>query len=214
MIKKVRRKLKRYIKKWLKNRSLVLLVAAGVFCLGIITYTYYMQHKRHTVDPMSYTPLLDLIGKAESKNNYNAYFGNPANQSVRFTDMSVADVQKWQQDFIKQGNFSSAVGKYQIIDTTLTELIKKLGINKNGKFDQSMQDTLAIALLERRGSEAFINGDLAKEMFAANLAKEWAGLPRIVGGNPADSYYASDGVNKALVKVDDVLNAIGQLKPQ
>lgn len=190
------------------------MVSIAIFCLGTITYTYYMQNRRLSVDPSTYTPLLDVIGKAESKNNYNAYFGNPGNKSVRFTDMSIAEVLAWQTEFVRKGNFSSAVGRYQIIDTTLSGLVKRLGIDQGQKFNQTTQDTLAIALLERRGAEDYINNDLTREQFAANLAKEWAALPRIIGSNPSDSYYASDGINKALVKVDDILGAIGRISPK
>ena len=190
------------------------MVSIAIFCLGTITYTYYMQNRRLSVDPSTYTPLLDVIGKAESKNNYNAYFGNPGNQSVRFTDMSIAEVLAWQAEFVRKGNFSSAVGRYQIIDTTLSGLVKRLGIDQQQKFNQTTQDTLAIALVERRGAEDYINNDLTREQFAANLAKEWAALPRIIGSNPSDSYYASDGINKALVKVDDILGAIGRISPK
>lgn len=71
-----------------------------------------------------------------------------------------------------------------------------------------MQDKLAIALLERRGAESFINKELTTEQFAASIAKEWAGLPKVIGENPSESYYASDGLNKSRVSIDDVKNAI------
>lgn len=173
-----------------------------------------MQNRRLTVDPATYAPLLHIVGKAESKNNYNAYFGNPGNKSIKFTDMSIAEVLKWQAEFVKQGNLSSAVGRYQIINTTLLGLVERLGIDQRQKFNEATQDRLAIALLERRGSEEYINESLTREEFAANLAKEWAGLPRAIGDRPGDSYYAGDGINKALVQVDEVLNAIARIRPR
>lgn len=167
-----------------------------------------MQNKRLTVDPASYAPLLDVIAKAESKGNYNAHFGNAANSSVDFTKMSVAQVLQWQSDFVQQGNASSAVGKYQIINTTLSGLVRQLGIDAKQPFDKQTQDSLAIALLERRGAEKYINSEITREEFAANLAKEWAGLPKVIGQDPDESYYASDGLNKSRVGVDEVLEAI------
>lgn len=214
MIAKTKRKLKRVTKRWLKNKNFVLLLVIIIFCLGIILYTTYMQNKRLTVDPSTYDKLLTLVGKAESKNNYNAYFGNPSNQSVKFTDMTIAEVLRWQSEHVSQGNVSSAVGKYQIINTTLSELVDKTGMDKGQKFDQATQDKLAISLIEKRGSEEYINKELTREELAANLAKEWAALPKVVGDNPNESYYAADGINKSLVKVEEVLNAIEQIKPE
>lgn len=179
-----------------------------MLCIGIIVYTNYMQNRRLTVDPASYTSLLDVVAKAESKGNYNAYFGNVSNLSVDFTKMSIAEVMQWQSDFVKQGNASSAVGKYQIIDTTLAGLVRQLGLDASQLFDKQTQDRLAIALLERRGAENYINNEITREEFAANLAKEWAGLPKVIGENPNKSYYASDGLNKAHVSVGDVMKAI------
>lgn len=179
-----------------------------MLCIGIIVYTSYMQNRRLTVDPATYTQLLDVIAKAESKGNYNAYFGNPGNSSIDFTKMSIAQVLEWQADFVRQGNASSAVGKYQIIDTTLSELVRRLAIDVNQPFDKRTQDSLAIALLERRGAEDYINKEVTSQEFASNLAKEWAGLPKVIGQDPDKSYYASDGLNKSQVSVDEVMEAI------
>lgn len=192
----------------LHDKSAWLVAGVVVLCIGIIVYTNYMQNRRLTVDPASYTSLLDVVAKAESKGNYNAYFGNASNSSVDFTKMSIAEVMQWQSDFVKQGNASSAVGKYQIIDTTLAGLIRQLGLDASQLFDKQTQDRLAIALLERRGAENYINNEITREEFAANLAKEWAGLPKIIGENPDKSYYASDGLNKSRVSISEVMKAI------
>lgn len=53
---------------------------------------------------------------------------------------------------------------------------------------------------------------ISREQFAANLAMEWAALPRIIGGNPTQSYYAGDGLNKARISTGEVLAAIDKLK--
>ena len=69
--------------------------------------------KIHTAD------LLNTIAKVESKYNYNAHFGNPNNDAVQFTAMTVNEVLAWQKQFVEQGNPSSAVGRSQFIDSTL-----------------------------------------------------------------------------------------------
>lgn len=167
-----------------------------------------MPNKRIAIDPAAFAPLLHLIAQAESSDNYNAYFGSPANTDIDFTSMSVAEVLAWQDEFVRQGSPSSAVGRYQIISPTLSGLVRQLGIDTAHKFDKPMQDRMAIALLERRGAEEYVNDEMTRDEFAANLAKEWAALPKIVGDRPHDSYYAGDGLNKSRVKVHEILAVI------
>ena len=213
VVKSFRKKIRR-VKRWLLKRRIALSIAAALLIIAGLIYNSYMQNRRLTVDPMTYHPLLQVIAKAESKGNYNAYFGNASNSSIDFTNMTIADVLKWQAEHVQQGNPSSAVGRYQFINTTLSELVSRLDIDTSEKFDQSTQDKLAIALLERRGADNYINNELSAEEFAANLAKEWAGLPKVVGENPNDSYYASDGLNKARVKTEEVLKSIEAISPE
>lgn len=209
---KLKRMLRRRVKRMLRNKRVLLFTGVGLLSLALIGYTDYMQHRRLSVDPTTYTPLLSVIAKAESKGNYNAYFGNASNSSIDFTRMTIAQVLQWQADFVRQGNPSSAVGKYQIINTTLAGLVHQLGIDTNKQFDQATQDKLAVALLERRGAEKYVNKEISSQEFAANIAKEWAGLPKVIGPNPEKSYYASDGLNKSRVDVDEVMKAIEPIK--
>lgn len=164
------------------------------------------------VDPQAYAPLLDTIAKGESNGNYNAYFGDSRNTTIRFTEMTVGEVLQWQTEYVAKGSVSSAVGKYQIIRPTLLGLVRELEIDHSRKFDKVLQDRMAIALLERRGSLAYVDNKLTREQFAANLAKEWAALPRITGPNPTHSYYAADGINKAHITIDEVYGALRLLR--
>lgn len=198
----------------LRRTTPKLYVGVVLACIGLLGYAIHMNTRPIVADPASYKPLLDLIADAESKGNYNAYFGNANNQSIDFTKMTITQVQEWQKSTIQQGHASSAVGRYQIIDTTLGELVAQQRIDPSSKFDSSLQDQLAIALLERRGSLSYLRGELTSEQFAANLAKEWASLPRITGPKPESSYYAGDGLNISLVDSQQVLGAVSQLKPE
>jgi conjugal transfer mating pair stabilization protein TraG len=164
------------------------------------------MQKLHTAE------LLNTIAKVESKYNYNAYFGNPNNSSIQFTDMTVDEVLEWQKEFIKQGNPSSAVGRYQFIDSTLRELTQDLKIDGKIKFDESLQDSLANTLLERRGVREYVDNKISREEFAYNLSKEWAALPKTIGENPEQSYYASDGLNKAQVSVAELYASIATVR--
>lgn len=170
-----------------------------------------MQARQPTVDPATYAPLLNLIARIESNDNYNAYFGNASNTEIKFTDMTIGEVMAWQSHFISQGHASSAVGRYQIINTTLAGLVSRQKVDANQKFDQATQDRIAITLLERRGSLDYVARELTSRQFAANLAREWAALPRVIGDNPSTSYYAGDGLNASRTSVDEVLKAIEQI---
>ena len=191
------------------------LIGLGVLLIvGLIGHNIHMANKRLSVDQESYKPLLGLISQAESKGNYNAYFGNAGNKSIDFTKMSIGEVLDWQSEFVKNGSPSSAVGRYQFLNTTLLDLVDSLGIDKSTRFNESTQDKLAIKLLERRGSEDYVNDDISKNKFAANLAMEWASLPKVAGENPNQSYYQTDGINKALVKPHQVLDAIDHISAE
>jgi conjugal transfer mating pair stabilization protein TraG len=164
------------------------------------------------IDPAAYKPLLETIAKGESRGNYNAYFGNWKNDKIRFTDMSVGEVMAWQDKHVKKGAVSSAVGKYQIIRPTLAGLVEQLGIDTRLPYDEPMQDRLAIALMERRGSHAFVKKEISREDFAHNLSKEWAALPKVKGKNSSESYYAGDGINKSNTSVPEILDAVTRLE--
>lgn len=201
---------KRMIRRAKRARSGGVIVVAVllVFAAGIII-------ERNTMK-VNYTELLSTIAEGESKGNYNAYFGHANNSSVVFTDMTVADVMQWQRDFVANGQPSNAVGKYQFMGTTLAGLVSEMGIDPQTKFDEALQDKLAVRLIERRGVRDYLRGAISREQFAHNLSMEWAALPRVVGGDPNASYYAGDGLNKSHISINAVLGAIDTLrdKPQ
>ncbi len=207
MIENIKQKLMKLID---RIDSRVMIACSLIFVVGIIVYAGFMPRRDKPINPAAFRPLLNLIAEGESNDNYNAYFSNPNNQEVDFTSMTVAEVMTWQKEFVSQGNPSSAVGRYQIINKTLSGLVNQLEVDTNEKFDKKMQDRLAIALLERRGAKDYVNDRISREEFAANLAKEWAALPKVLGDKPHESYYASDGLNQSRVAVSEVLKAINQ----
>jgi conjugal transfer mating pair stabilization protein TraG len=178
---------------------------------SLVILILFIQATTPMIDPSKYMPLLNTIAKGESNGNYNAYFGNTHNSELQFTKMTIAEVMRWQEAYIRQGKASNAVGRYQFMGTTLAGLIRQLHINPQVTFNEALQDRLAIALIERRGSLAFVQKQITLEQFAANLAMEWAALPRVIGGSSQESYYAGDGLNQARVSTDEVFKAIGKL---
>lgn len=195
---------RRQKRQWIRIGGVVALLVVGTLAYNKVTVT--------TIDPAAYATLLETIAKGESNGNYNAYFGNAKNMTIRFTEMSVAEVLQWQADYVAQGSVSSAVGKYQIIRPTLAGLVKELKLDTSKKFDKTLQDKMAMRLIERRGAIQFVDSKLSRDDFAANLSKEWAALPRVTGANPGESHYAGDGVNKARISVSEVFTAIDKLK--
>lgn len=198
----------RYKKRIESKKNWLLFICIAIL-VGVMVSTF---DARYVPGPAAYTPLLSAIAKGESGGNYNAYFGNPDNTTIHFTDMSIADVLNWQNDFVREGNVSNAVGKYQMISPTLDDITATLGIDHNEKFDESMQDKLAMALIDRRGALEYVNNKLPKEQFAANLSKEWAALPKAIGADPHESYYSGDGVNQSRITIDEVYAALDAMQ--
>ncbi len=188
-----------------KPTTLLAVVAVGG-AAPLILVSMQDSQKIYTTD------LLNTIAKVESKSNYNAYFGNSHNSSIQFTSMSVDEVLAWQKEFVAQGSPSSAVGRYQFIDSTLQGLLHELRIEGTATFDPALQDRLAVALLERRGIREYVDDKISREEFAHSLSKEWAALPVAIGENPERSYYAGDGLNKAQLSVDEVFASIATVR--
>lgn len=189
-----------------------LYAALSLVAVIVVATNIYWSSRSVVIDPQSYTLLLNTIAKGESRGNYNAYFGNASNRDVDFTTMTVSEVLNWQEEYVNSGSPSSAVGKYQIIRPTLIGLVEELKIEGGALFDQTLQDKMAIALLERRGALKYVESKISREQFAANLSQEWAALPKIIGDDPEKSYYAGDGLNKAHINIDEVLGAVSQIR--
>lgn len=162
--------------------------------------------KPKKVDKGSTPSILDLIAKHESGGNYNVAWGG---KEGNFTDMTLDQVMNWQANKLKQGSPSSAVGRYQFLKGTLEDLKKKTGLKGDEPFNEELQDRLAIELLKRRGYDKFKQGELSTDEFMVNLAKEWASLPKDRSGK---SYYAGDGLNKALVNPKEVLRVLNKYR--
>jgi conjugal transfer mating pair stabilization protein TraG len=108
--------------------------------------------------------------------------------------MSIQEVQDLQKKMVKNNGISSAVGKYQFLQTTLREAVKALGISPDEKFTPEIQDRLALWLLQTRTDyQSWLSGVGDDKKFQDQLAKIWASVPDTTG----KSAYAGDGVNNA-----------------
>lgn len=157
-------------------------------------------------------PLLDLIAEHESNGDYNIIFsGSRIPTPKPPVEMTIAEVLAWQDSSVARGSASSAIGRYQVIRSTLRMVIKAGVVSPGDLYNQTNQDAIANYLLEQRGLSRYKAGTLSREDFANNVAKEWASFPVVTGPNRGKSYYAGDGLNAALVSPEKVLSVLDRL---
>lgn len=158
--------------------------------------------------------ILDVIGRAEGGlKGYNAYYGGIAAADappLPVTRMTVAEVLNWQKSIDHKYN-SEAVGRYQIMEDTLRELVGRGVVRPSDRFNKATQDKLGTALMKRRGLRDYQAGKISANQFADNLAKEWAGLPLTTGPRAGKSYYDKFNGNSATTTVDAVLGALKEI---
>jgi muramidase (phage lysozyme) len=160
-------------------------------------------------------PFLNSVRRAESRTaGYNTMVGSPI--SHKLVKRNLANLGTYQGDYraqaIKDKNkfrSTAAAGAYQILPSTMRDLISKYNLDPNNTiYDEKTQDSLAYALMKRRGLDDYLAGKLPLERFRVNIGKEWAGLPAI--GNR--SYYAGDKLNKANISEQEYLHTLQEIK--
>jgi muramidase (phage lysozyme) len=134
--------------------------------------------------------LMDLIGRSEGTDRARGYnetlgYGRYTGGNVDLTSMTLAEVSALQRRMLahpENRQNSSAVGRYQIVGTTMRGLIQEMGLNPNEtRFTPEIQDAMAARLLERRGMSRVERGQMTPEQFQNGLAREWASLPTTEG---------------------------------
>lgn len=112
---------------------------------------------------------------------------------------------------------SSAAGAYQFMrDTldspkTLKDIEGEMGLTGKELFSPDLQDLMGYHLLKRRGYLDFVGKKITKLAFGKALAQEWASFPVLADTQGSrrkvtrgQSYYAGDGLNKALISPEKV----------
>ncbi|MEO9340464.1 hypothetical protein ABFT80_23925 [Mesorhizobium sp. SB112] len=128
--------------------------------------------------------MLDLIGAAEGTDKGRGYnetlgYGAYTGGAVNLTGMTLNEVLAMQKRMLAHPDNSfnsSAVGRYQIVSTTLRDAMKKMGLTGDRLFDEDTQDEIARFLLRRRGNNV------------AGLRNEWEGLRRVDEGTIQQAY--------------------------
>jgi len=137
----------------------------------------------------------------------------------KLTSMTLDQIRALQQKMVPYG--SSASGRYQFIRGTFDATRKAMGLPGDAIWSPAVQDNMALNRLNKRGLTKYLAGEISREDFANNLAKEWASLPvvtHIQGATrmlePGQSYYAGDGLNKSLHTPQEILHAIDAIQGQ
>ena len=132
-----------------------------------------------------------FVKKYESqKEGYKASYNKwAAGKDVN--SMTVGEVLKEQEEALRdnkrteitsgpnKGKRSSAVGLYQVTNTTLKELVKKGVVKKTDVFNKETQDKIGLYLLNRRGFSQFVQGKMTAKEFIKNLRLEWEGFKNV-----------------------------------
>ena len=106
---------------------------------------------------------------------YDAIFNYANIPHKPLTQMTVGEVDEL-QDRMRKEIGHSPVGKYQITQKTLRELIDLMRIDRSQTFDADLQEFLARQLLERRGLSQYMRGKINSDRFQRVRSQEWASI--------------------------------------
>lgn len=118
--------------------------------------------------------------KAGFKSGYDVPlgYGKYAMPDKDISSMTLGEVKAYQKKLLAaSGNLkSSAVGKYQIVGTTLRELQQKMGLSDDTIFSPQLQDQMGTMLMKRRGLDKYLAGKMSAKELQANMSLEWASI--------------------------------------
>jgi muramidase (phage lysozyme) len=143
----------------------------------------------------------------ESAGNYNAVIGN-AHATTDLSKFNLHAIANLQRQLVNNGQPSSAVGRYQIIEHTLEGLIEELSLTSEEFFTPAFQDRLAVQLLIGRSYHSWWRGRITNNTFAHNLSCEWASLPDPRNGGK--SHYDGIGPNHSSTTLPAVYAMLAQ----
>lgn len=167
--------------------------------------------------------LFDTIVSGESVDYNTVYSGSAIEPPKPITEMTVEEVRAWQDRSVAAGADSSAAGRFQIIRSTMDELIEQGVLSPDDVFNEETQNRAYEALLERRGFSRFRNAmqnassDAQRrqiaQRFQMNLAREFASVPVPYdvprrGVTRGQSYYQGVANNRAAHSADSFLNIL------
>ena len=166
-------------------------------------------------------PLGNLISRGEGDyGSYNRGRAGDANGAkIDFSEMTVGEVMRRQGLPSGDPDRLFAVGKYQVIPTTMAGAVNTLGIDKDAKFTPQLQERIFADYLideKRPDIKAYItgqtNGPEGRERAQYAAALEWAsvGDPRKNGA----SHYGGTANNSASITPDEVGTRLDAMREQ
>lgn len=154
------------------------------------------------------TQLMDLISRAESPHlGYDSVQKRARVKPPRKpSQMTLGGIFTWIGNTPGQQH---AIGRYQVIPSTLAYVSKELGFRHSTPYDRRTQDLIATFLIREAGYEAFRSGRLSRQGFMDNLARIWAGLPLADGRS---AYHGKAG-NRATISREQFVRAMASIFP-
>lgn len=159
--------------------------------------------------------LLDFIASKEAPKGYDTVYANKMARMPKPLSSMTIDEAIANGPFRTRTFGSSACGRYQFMQATLTALKATLRLTGREVMAPAFQDELGYQLLKQRGYAAFMAGTMSVTAFGLAIAKEWASFPVLAATKGAhrqvargQSYYAGDGLNKSLVSAASVEQAL------
>lgn len=135
--------------------------------------------------PVARLKSLIAVAEAGAKGYDAVHVGAKRKLPKRPTQMTLAEINAWVRATPGQPH---AIGRYQIIPSTMKVLIRRSGLSPQTRFSPKVQDAFADLLLKDAGIERFLKGRMSRKKFMNNLAKIWAGLPTSNGKSHYDGY--------------------------
>lgn len=155
-----------------------------------------------------------LKGESKTYNDHNWYVGGKLKGYIEgqnsskypllkknVSDSTIGEVKNFQSRQRDGEGQLWAIGRYQIIPTTLKGVQKTLGLSDDTKFNSSVQDQMGYALMNQRNNlKNYLSGVSAdtkenRQNASLDMAKIWSsiGVPYSVNGRAYNqSYYSSD----------------------
>ena len=142
--------------------------------------------------PVARLKSLIAVAEAGAKGYDAVHVGATRKLPKRPTQMTLAEIDAWVRATPGQPH---AIGRYQIIPSTMKALIRRSGVSTQTVYSPKVQDAFADILLKDAGIDRFLKGRMSRKKFMNNLAKIWAGLPTSNG----KSYYDGFAGNRATI---------------
>ena len=196
----------------LASTLLAATLATGVGAISVSAKDAHCPNPEFTPIHLRIKPLADLIARGEG--DYNAvnrgYAGDTPGgiqglTGLTFENYTVGQVIAYQQRWLY------AVGRYQLIPSTLRFAVAHSSVDNLDMFTPDTQDRLMAALIlyKRPAIGAFLRGDHDLEGWALNeLAKEWASIEYRNGRG----FYDHIGGNRASISRTETQTVLQEVK--